>query len=76
MVFQQGLAKPFHPDEFVVIFCRVCHIFLLSIMYNFIIAKKISVSRKFFAGRAPSLTGEIFITIVAPSFIEGGVRRQ
>jgi len=48
---------------------------LLSKVDNFIIAKKISVSREFFGG-CLSLVGEILIAIVAPSFIEGQVRGQ
>src|SRR4030066_231683 len=50
MVFEQGLAEPFHPDEFAVIFCRVVNpSFPLFKYIENIIPNKFSVSREFFA---------------------------
>jgi hypothetical protein len=47
MILQQGLAKPLHPDQMIVIFCAVSHIFLLSAFDYFMISKKIPLSTNF-----------------------------
>jgi hypothetical protein len=48
MVFEQGLAEPFHPDEFAIILCRVSHLSgpPFKCIKN-IIPNKFSVSREF-----------------------------